>query len=241
MDVVHAMRAVVRRHYPAYPVCDAERHLLGIVRGAVLFEEQAFEISAQAGAMVGVEKEERLATAWQRALRFRHPWLLLNLVTAFVAAGVVGAFQGTVDRIVLLAVFIPVLSGQCSNTGCQSLAVTLRGMTLGELRVAGVSRLLWKETWLGFVNGALTGVLAGAGMYFLAHHQQHPQALTLAVITFIAMTGSCALSGVAGAAVPLGLKRLGADPATASSIFLTTATDVVSMGIFLGLAAWLIA
>ncbi len=241
MDVEHAMRAVVRRHYPAYPVCDAERHLLGIVRGAVLFEEQALEISAQAGAMVGVEKEERLATAWQRALRFRHPWLLLNLVTAFVAAGVVGAFQGTVDRIVLLAVFIPVLSGQCSNTGCQSLAVTLRGMTLGELRLAGVSRLLWKETWLGFVNGALTGVLAGAGMYFLAHHQQHPQALTLALITFIAMTGSCALSGVAGAAVPLGLKRLGADPATASSIFLTTATDVVSMGIFLGLAAWLIA
>jgi magnesium transporter len=78
-------------------------------------------------------------------------------------------------------------------------------------------------------------------MFWLAHHQQHPQALTLAAITFVAMAGSCAVSGFAGAAVPMSLKRLGADPATASSIFLTTATDVVSMGLFLGLAAWLIA
>ena len=240
-DVIDAMREVVRRHYPVYPVVDSAGRLVGVVRGAVLFEEQAFEISAQAGAMVGVEKEERLATPWQRALRSRHPWLQLNLLTAFVAAGVVGYFQGTIDRIVLLAVFIPVLSGQCSNTGCQALAVTLRGMTLGEVKASRTSALLWKESWLGFINGALTGLVAAGGMYWLAHHQQHPQALMLAMITFVAMVGSCAMSGFAGAAVPLFLKRLGADPATASSIFLTTATDVVSMGIFLGLAAWLVA
>ena len=239
-DVIDAMREVVRRHYPVYPVCDAGGHLVGIVRGAVLFEEQAFEISAQAGSMVGVEKEERLTTPWQRALKFRHPWLQLNLVTAFIAAAVVGMFQDTVNRIVLLAVFIPVLSGQCSNTGCQALAVTLRGMTLGELKAGRARALMWKEAWLGFLNGALTGLVASIGMFWLAHHQHHPQALMLAAITFVAMAGSCAMSGIAGAAVPLGLKRLGADPATASSIFLTTATDVVSMGLFLGLAAWLI-
>lgn len=238
--VIDAMREVVRRHYPVYPVCDAAGHLLGVVRGSVLFEEQAFEISAQAGAMVGVEREERLATPWQRALRFRHPWLQLNLVTAFVAAGVVGLFQGTVNRIVLLAVFIPVLSGQCSNTGCQALAVTLRGMTLGELTPSQAPALLLKEAWLGFLNGTLTGLVAAAGMFWLAHHEGHPEAWLLACITFVAMAGSCALSGTAGAAVPLALKRLGADPATASSIFLTTATDVVSMGLFLGLAAWLV-
>jgi magnesium transporter len=210
------------------------------VRGAVLFEEQAFEISAQAGSMVGVEKEERLTTPWQRALKFRHPWLQLNLVTAFIAAAVVGLFQDTVNRVVILAVFIPVLSGQCSNTGCQALAVTLRGMTLGQLKAGRASALLWKEAWLGFLNGSLTGIVAGIGMFCVARHQQHPQALLLALITFVAMAGSCAVSGIAGAAVPLGLKRLGADPATASSIFLTTATDVVSMGLFLGLAALLI-
>jgi magnesium transporter len=240
-NVIDAMREVVRRHYPVYPVCDADGRLVGLVRGAVIFEEQAFEISAQAGAMVGVEREERLATPWQRALRFRHPWLQLNLVTAFVAASVVGLFQDTVNRVVLLAVFIPVLSGQCSNTGCQALAVTLRGMTLGELKASRAGALLWKETWLGFLNGALTGLVAAVGMFWLAHHQRHPQALMLAGITFVSMIGSCALSGVAGAAVPLALKRMGADPATASSIFLTTATDVLSMGLFLGLAAWLVA
>lgn len=238
--VIEAMREVLQRHYPAYPVCDHEGRLIGVVRGADLFEEQAFEISAQAGAMVGVEKEERLATRWQRALRLRHPWLQLNLVTAFVAASVVGLFQDTINHIVLLAVFIPVLSGQCSNTGCQALAVTLRGMTLGETKSSRAAALLGKEAWLGFINGALTGLVAAIGMFWLAHHQHHPNAFLLAAITFLAMAGSCAVSGVAGAAVPLGLKRLGADPATASSIFLTTATDVFSIGLFLGLAAWLV-
>jgi len=238
--VIDAMNEVVTRHYPVYPVSDAEGRLVGVVRGAVLFEEQAFEISAQAGSMVGVEKEERLTTPWQRALKFRHPWLQLNLVTAFIAAAVVGMFQDTVNRIVILAIFIPVLSGQCSNTGCQALAVTLRGMTLGEMKPGRGAALMWKEAWLGFLNGSLTGLVAGIGMFWLAHHQNHPQAFVLAAITFFAMAGSCAISGIAGAAVPLGLKRLGADPATASSIFLTTATDVVSMGLFLGLAAWLI-
>src|SRR6185503_986836 len=166
---------------------DAGGHLVGIVRGAVLFEEQAFEISAQAGSMVGVEKEERLTTPWQRALKFRHPWLQLNLVTAFVAAAVVGLFQDTVNRIVILAVFIPVLSGQCSNTGCQALAVTLRGMTLGELKAGRAGALLIKEAWLGFLNGSLTGLVAGLGMFWIAHHQGHSQAWTLAAITFFAM------------------------------------------------------
>jgi magnesium transporter len=241
MDLIDAMHEVVTRHYPVYPVCDDEGRLLGVVRGSVLFEQQAYEISAQAGSMVGVEKEERTATPWLRALKFRHPWLQLNLFTAFIAAAVVGTFQDTVNRIVLLAVFIPVLSGQCSNTGCQALAVTLRGMTLGELRAGQAAALMAKEAVLGFANGALTGLVASLGMFAMATLQHHAQPVTLALITFFAMTLSCAISGIAGAAVPLVLKRLGADPATASSIFLTTATDVVSMALFLGLAAWLVA
>jgi len=238
--LVDAMREVVTRHYPVYPVCDSQQRLIGVVRGQLLFEQQAFEISAQAGSMVGVEREERTATPWARSLRLRHPWLQLNLITAFVAASVVGLFQGTVNRIVILAIFIPVLSGQCSNTGCQSLAVTLRGMTLKELTADRAGALIAKEAWLGFINGALTGLVAAIGMYAVARSQNNPSALVLALITLVAMALSCLISGVAGAAVPLALKRAGADPATASSIFLTTATDVVSMGLFLGMAAWLI-
>jgi magnesium transporter len=241
MPLPEAMREVVTRHFPVYPVCDDEGRLLGQVKGQVLFEQQAFEISAQAGAMVGVEKEERLGTPWPRALRFRHPWLQLNLLTAFVAGGVVGVFQDTIDRIVLLAVFIPVLAGQCSNTGCQALAVTLRGMTLNEVKPGSAGRLILKEAWLGLLNGAATGVVAGIAMWVLARSQDDAHPLLLACITFAAMALSCMASGVAGAGVPLILKRLGADPATASSIFLTTATDVVAIGLFLGLAAWWVA
>jgi len=239
-EVEHAMREVVMRHYPAYPVCDANGTLIGQVRGQLLFEQQAFEISAQAGALVGVEKEERTATPWPRALRFRHPWLQLNLLTAFIAAAVVGYFQDTINQIVLLAVFLPVLSGQCSNTGCQALAVTLRGITLNEFRTARGSMLMAKEALLGLCNGVLVGIVAGGAMYTIARMQHNSQALPLALITFAALTLSSVVSGIAGAAVPLGLKRVGADPAMASSIFLTTATDTVSMGLFLGFAQWLL-
>jgi magnesium transporter len=238
--LVDAMREVVTRHYPVYPVCDSDGRLVGQVRGQLLFEQQAFEISAQAGALVGVEKEERVATPWPRALKFRHPWLQLNLLTAFVAAAVVGFFQHTINEIVLLAVFLPVLSGQCSNTGCQALAVTLRGMTLNEIRIGRSLTLLAKEALLGLLNGLLVGVVAATAMFAIARVQHNPKAGWLALITLAALSMSSVASGVAGAAVPLGLKRLGADPAMASSIFLTTATDVVSMGLFLGMATLLL-
>ena len=239
MPLVDAMRAVVTRHYPAYPVTDETGVLVGMVRGQALFERQAFDISAQAGSMVGVEKEERVATHWWRSFRFRHPWLQLNLLTAFLAAGVVGLFQHTVDRLVVLAAFLPVLAGQSGNSGCQALAVTLRGLTLGDFRAVSAGRLVLKEAGLGLLNGAVVGVLAGGGMWFYAHSQHIANSLVLGMIVWLAMTVSCMVSGIFGALVPLTLKRLGADPATASSIFLTTATDVCSMGLLLGLATLL--
>lgn len=242
MAVQDAMHEVVKRHYPAYPVCDKESgRLVGIVRGQTLFEQQAIEMSAQPGTMVGVEKEERLATPWLRSLKFRHPWLQLNLLTAFIAAAVVGVFQETIDRVVVLAVFLPVLAGQSGNTGCQALAVALRAMTLGELEEGRERALVLKEGALGLANGALVGLSAGGGMYAYASFNNLGQPLGLAAIVFAAMIGACIVSGISGALIPLLLRKLGADPATASSIFLTTATDVVSMGMFLGLATIFIA
>ncbi|HRQ65381.1 MAG TPA: magnesium transporter [Xanthomonadaceae bacterium] len=240
MSLVDAMHEVVLRHYPSYPVCTRDGVFLGSVRGQSLFEAQAFAISAQAGAMVGVEREERLATPWLRSLRFRHPWLQVNLLTAFVAASVVGLFQDLIDAMVLLAVFLPVLSGQCSNTGCQTLAVTLRGMALGELPRRHESRLILREALMGLTNGMLVGMVAAAAMYAFAQWQGHASPPMLAVVTWLAMTASCAISGMAGAAVPIGLRRWGADPAQASSIFLTTAADAVAIGLFLGLAMLLV-
>lgn len=237
-DMVDAMREVVTRHYPVYPVCEEDGHLVGQVRGQVLFEQQAFEISAQAGAMVGVEKEERLNTPIWRAFKFRNPWLLVNLLTVFVAAAVVGYFEETINRVVVLAVFLPVLGGQSGNLGAQSLAVMLRGMTLGELKATRIAGIVTKEGLLGLVNGAVTGAIAGGAMYWVVARDGGQDALALGLITMTAMALSCMVAGLAGSTIPLGLKRLGADPATASSIFLTTLTDVVSMGAFLGMVTW---
>lgn len=240
LELTDAMKLVVNRHYPVYPVCDREGKLLGEVRGQNLFEARAIEISAQAGQMVGVEEGERLSTPIFRSLRSRHSWLQLNLLTCFVAAAVVGAFQDTLDRIVVLAAFIPVLSGQSGNTGSQALAVALRGMTLGDLAVGGERRLVIKEGLLGLMNGILTGLSAGLGMGFYAQMNGSPDALTLGAVVWLAMVASCVVSGLSGAFIPLVLRKCGADPATASGIFLTTATDVISIGAFLGLATLLV-
>lgn len=240
MELTQAMRSTVNRHFPVYPVCDPDRRLLGLVRGQNLFEARAIEISAQAGSMVGVEKEERLATPILRSLRFRHPWLQVNLLTCFMAAAVITLFQSTLDRTVLLAAFLPVLAGQSGNTGCQALAVALRGLTLGELRAGEERRLVLKEGLLGLFNGVLVGITAGLAMWGYAAWQGNASAAILGAIVLISMVISCIVSSVAGAWIPLLLRRLGTDPATASSIFLTTATDVFSMGVFLALAKWLI-
>ena len=234
-----AMQAVVHRHYPVYPVCDSLNRLIGLVPGYTLFEEQRVELMSRPGRMVGVEKEETINTPWRTCLKFRHPWLQLNLLTAFLAALVVGLFEETIQQVVVLAAFLPVLAGQSGNTGCQSLAVTLRGLTLGEFAQLKTSSIVRKEAALGCANGLLVGVVAAVAMYFYAAATGGNPTL-LALVVLVAMTGSCVLSGVTGVLVPMALKKVGADPVTASSIFVTTATDVCSMGLLLALATLVI-
>jgi magnesium transporter len=240
MSLTEAMRAVLVRHYPVYPVCEKSGQLIGLVRGQMLFEAQAVELSAQPGEMVGVETEERLTTPWARSLKFRHPWLQVNLFCGLLAAVVVGLFEHTIDRIIALAVFLPVLIGQAANTGVQALAVCLRGITLGDLRAGKERLLLVKEAMLGTFNGALTGVTGAIAMFVFATMVKSTEALMLSFVVFLAITISCCFSGVAGAIVPIALKKLGADPAMASSIVVTTFTDVGCLLVFLGLAAVLI-
>lgn len=206
----------------------------------IVEQARALELSAQPGVMMGLEKEERLSTPWSRSLRLRHPWLQVNLLTAFAAGGVVFLFQGIINRVVILAMFLPVLAGQAGNTGCQTLAVTLRGVFSGELKAGKVRGLIIKEALLGLMNGAIVGVVGALVMYFVAATQHLSSAPMLSAVVFLAMTGSCVVSSVCGALVPLTLRRLGFDPATASCIFLTTATDMVSMGMLLGLATILV-
>jgi magnesium transporter len=240
MPLGDALKEALARHYPVYPVVDAAGVLVGLVRGETLFANRAVAISGQSGSMVGVDKEERLGTPLKRSLLLRHPWLQVNLLTAFVAAAVVGIFEDTLSQLVILAVFLPVMAGQTGNTGCQALAVTLRGMTLGDLKAGSERSLVLKEGTLGFFNGLLVGVTAGAGMIAYATMQGEAQPWVMGLVVLISMVTACTVASIAGAMIPLTLKKLGADPATASSIFLTTASDVASMGIFLSLATVLL-
>jgi magnesium transporter len=229
-QVHDAAREVVHLHYPIYPVCDAEMKLIGLVRGYVLFEESAAELAGQAGRMVGVEGEERLSTPWTLSLKLRHPWLQLNLLMALGGAIVVGFYQDLIQEFVVLAVFLQVFSSQATNAGCQAMAITIRGMTLDEFVPGDLWRLMRKEAWLGLVNGAVVGFTAAGAMMLFANQTGDGHAIKLAVITMVAMAACCVLSGIAGVLVPHALKKFGADPSTASTIILTTVTDIVSMG-----------
>jgi magnesium transporter len=227
---------VLIRVYNMLEVCLLHLETKKLYDQVLAEQKQSFELTAQPGAMVGVEKEVRLATPWFQSLKLRHPWLQVNLLTSFAAAAMVGLFQGTIDRLLILTIFMPVLSDQSGNSGSQALAITLRGMILGDLKLGKEKTLIMKEAMLGLLNGALVGLVAAIGMYVVATVEHLPSATILSIVVFLAMIGSCVISGICGAIVPLILKRFGADPVTASSIFLTTATNVVSLGLFLGLA-----
>src|SRR3546814_4358638 len=121
-----AVRAAVHRHYPVYPVVDDQGHPVGVIRGWRLFEHQAIEITAQSGQMVGVGKEERVYTGLFRAFRMRHPWLQINLLTAFLAGFVVSLFEGTISQVVVLAAFLPILAGQRSEEHTSELQSLMR-------------------------------------------------------------------------------------------------------------------
>lgn len=240
MTFLEAMENTMTRHYPEYPICDENQHLIGVVRGQALFAAKVVSLTAQAGEMVGVTNEDGPDTPFWRSMRLRLPWLQANMLTAFLAAGVVGFFQDLIDRIVLLAVFLPVLAGQTQNSGAQSLAVTLRAVSLGWLSDEGARAQVIKEALLGILNGAIGGLFAGGAMWAIATTQNNDSAITLGIVVFIAMTFSSLVSGFIGGLLPIALKKLGADPAVASTILLSTVTDTFSMGSMLLLALWLV-
>ena len=234
-DALETFMKHAGKQIPELPVVDNEGKLIGILRGSHVNEAHALQISAQSGLMVGASPEEGLDSSVTKCVKLRGPWLLVNLITAFVAGAVVGVFQETIDQIVLLAMFLPILAGQSGNTGAQALAVLIREMTLGEVG-SKITKQLLKESILGIVHGFVTGAICAIVMYMLATQQDNPHAVALSIIILVSMVASCVVSGLMGAFVPVTLKKFGADPAAASSIFLTTGTDVVSMGVMLYLA-----
>jgi magnesium transporter len=212
------------------PVVDLQNRLVGVVTVddvIDVIQEQAEEDLLH---LAGVAAEERVTTSAGQSFRMRFPWLAINLATAFLAASVVRLFQGTIEKWAALAVFMPIVAGMGGNAGTQTLTVFVRGLALGEVDWSSGWRPIWKEALVGFGNGAANGVLTTLVVGLWTHDW------IMASILLMAMVFNLVIAGIAGGLVPLALERFGFDPAVASSIFVTTFTDVGGFFSFLGLA-----
>ena len=183
----------------------------------------------------GVAPEDKALDPWHESLRRRLPWLLINLVTAFAAAGVVALFEGTIAKVTALAVLMPIIAGQGGNTGSQTVTVVVRAIALGELRPGDGGRVVLKEILLGAAHGLVIGAIVALVAYAW---QGDP---LLGLVAALAMLFNLIMAGVFGALIPLGLRFLGFDPALASTIFLTTVTDICGFFFLLGLGTLLLA
>lgn len=215
------------------PVLDVNGGLVGVIRYDALVKAVEEEATVDIQTMFGVSKDERALSRPMFAVKKRLPWLEINLLTAFLAASVVGLFESTIAKYTALAVLLPVVAGQSGNTGAQALAVTMRGLALKEISIRQWKAVVFKEMWVGFLNGIAVALTTSIGVYFWS------QSIGLALVIGISMVISMVLAGLAGASVPIVLTRLGQDPATASSIVLTTVTDVAGFFSFLGIATML--
>ncbi|MFP3942836.1 MAG: magnesium transporter [Alphaproteobacteria bacterium] len=215
------------------PVVDLD----GVFLGAVTHDDLAQTIHQDATldiqTMVGASKEERALSGPLFTVRKRMPWLQVNLLTAFLAAAVVGLFESTIARVTALAVLLPVVAGQSGNAGAQALAVTMRGLALREITVRQWSRVMRKEVSAGLLNGIAVASTCGIGVYIWSGSPG------LVAVICASMILAMVTAGFAGALIPIVLTRLGQDPATASSIVLTTVTDVAGFFSFLGIATLL--
>jgi magnesium transporter len=212
------------------PVVDLDMHLVGVVEGQELLDTVREELVTDMQTMVGAHKDERALSSSLFAVRKRLPWLQINLLTAFLAAAVVGLFEDTIAQFTALAVLLPIAAGQSGNAGAQALAVTMRGLTLREISMRHWFAVMMKELGAGFLNGVGIALTCGLGVYAWS------RSLGLALVMALAMVTSMTIAGMAGALVPIVLKRFGLDPAQSSSIVLTTVTDIAGFMSFLGIA-----
>jgi magnesium transporter len=222
-----------RTRLPNIPVVSLDGKLVGVVRYSTLVRALEQVASASIQTMVGASKDERALSKASFAVKKRLPWLQINLLTAFLAAAVVGLFEDTIARFTALAVLLPVVAGQSGNAGAQALAVTMRGLALREITVRQWLPVTVKEVSAGLINGLAVALTCGLGVYVWSGSVG--LVLVIALSMVLAMVVAC----FAGALVPIALKRLGQDPAQSSSIVLTTVTDVAGFFSFLGIATLL--
>ena len=216
------------------PVVDANMKLLGRVTFDDVIDVLEEESTEDMLKISGVSEDEELSGNWQDAVKSRLPWLILNLGTAFLASSVIRYFEPTLSQVVVLTGYMTIIAGMGGNAATQALAVTVRRITLSDLSDNQAYRTVVKEFTVGLINGGVSGIIV---FLFAFLYDGNP---LLGLVIFLAMTGNLMIAGLTGAGIPLLLKRVGIDPAIASSIIITTFTDVFGFLILLGLASKLL-
>lgn len=233
-DQEEVAKLISQYNLTSIPVVDDEMQLLGRITFDDVIDVMEEENTEDILKISGVSEDEELAGNWKEAVKSRLPWLILNLGTAFLAASVIRYFDGTIARMGILAGYMVMIAGMGGNAATQALAVTVRRISLNDLTDNQAYRTVLKEFTVGLINGATIGFVI---FLFALFYDQNPM---LGLVIFTAMTGNLIIAGVAGSSIPLILKRVGIDPAIASSIIITTFTDVCGFLLLLGLASSLL-
>jgi magnesium transporter len=214
-------------------VLDEEEDILGVIHAQDLFQMLEETRGETLYEFTGVAEEESVLDGPGTKVRRRYKWLILNLGTAFMAAAVVGLFESTIAAVAILAAYMPVVAGMGGNAGTQAMAVTVRGISLDEVSLKTGKRVIFNEVAAGAANGAITGLLVAVIAIAFSFGEF---GVLLGVVIGVSMVANLIIAGFFGALTPLILDRLGYDPATSATIFITTATDVLGFFVFLGLA-----
>jgi len=230
MDQEEVARLVASYNLLAIPVVEESNKLVGIITVDDVIDVIKDEATEDIYRLAGVAGDERVFTPPTESLRKRLPWLGVNLATAFLASAVVGLFEGSIAQVAALAIFMPIVAGMGGNAATQTLTVIVRGIALGELTWSNSRKALLKESAVGISNGVALGVVAAAVAWVMRGDP------ILGLLLAAAMVINMTVAAVAGTLIPLGLRALKVDPALASSVFITTLTDVFGFASFLGLA-----
>jgi magnesium transporter len=233
-DQEEVARLISQYNITSIPVLDHQMRLLGRVTFDDVIDVLEDENTEDILKISGVSEDEELSGNWIEAVKSRLPWLILNLGTAFLASAVVRYFEPTLKSIAVLSAYMTIIAGMGGNAATQALAVTVRRISLYDLTDNQAYRTVLKEFTVGLINGAVTGLIV---FIFALTFDKNP---LLGVVIFLAMTGNLLIAGITGAGIPLMLKRVGIDPAIASSIIITTFTDVFGFLLLLGLASKLL-
>jgi magnesium transporter len=233
-DQEEVARLISQYNITSIPVLDVDMRLLGRVTFDDVIDVLEDENTEDILKISGVSEDEELSGNWVEAVKSRLPWLVLNLGTAFLASAVIRHFDPTIKMFPLLSAYMVIIAGMGGNAATQALAVTVRRISLNDLTDNQAYRTVLKEFTVGTINGAVTGLIVFIFAYFF------DSSLMLGVVIFLSMTGNLLIAGITGSSIPLVLKRVGIDPAIASSIIITTFTDVFGFLLLLGLASKLL-